>query len=196
MPTFTKFNAKDIDGRWFQFDHQHLGNSCTLASCKIAKEFYHNMPVGEEYLRGLSTLIEYGATNKGISPMARIVTNSHNWDLSGAGVAQTVGVMKAQPLPVHSARSMHPTIDVLRSATRNRPVLAGWLWQAGGGHFTVCVGPTKTDRDLFVILDPWYGLQYVSADEAVRGTLMYHPIDPASGNAAGAGRFAAAVVTS
>ena len=195
MPNFTKFNEKDIDGRWFQFDHQHLGNSCTLASCKIAKEFFHNRPTGEEYLRGLSTLIKKGKTNQEISPLAANVTQAHNWDIAGAGVNQTVGVMRAQPLPVPSAHSVTPTVDVLRSATRNRPVLAGWRWLTTGGHFTVCVGPTKSDRDLFVILDPWFGLQYVNADEAVRGTLFYRPIDPATGKAGTKAKFAAAITT-
>ena len=59
----------------------------------------------------------------------------------------------------------------------------------------MCVGPTKTDPNLFVILDPWYGIQYVNVDEAIGGTLMYTPIDPATGNASGTGRLAAAITT-
>jgi hypothetical protein len=195
VPTYSKFHLKDIDGRWFNFDHQQLGNSCTLASCKIAKEFYHNQPVSEEFLRGISTLVAFNATNQAISPLSQIVVNSHNWDLTGAGVEQTVKVLKVQPLPIANARAAAAGIGVLRNGTRNRPVLAGWLWQAGGGHFTVCVGPTRTDPNLLVILDPWYGIQYVNVDEAIGGTLMYAPIDPASGNAAGKGRLAAAITT-
>jgi hypothetical protein len=82
--------------------------------------------------------------------------------------------VQRQPLAIPGAHFAHG-INNLRSASRNRPAILDFNWDEGGGHFVVCVGPTKTDSSLFVILDPWGGLQYLSAEEAIGTTFYYQP---------------------
>jgi hypothetical protein len=189
MPNFSKFREKDIDGRWFEFDHQQMGNSCTLASAKIAKEFHSNQIISESALRGLATLFIFGSTNKGISSLEQIVTNSHNWETTPGWWEITLKVLKAQPLPIPN--SIYASTDLaarLRNASRNHPVLIGWSWAGGaGGHCTVCVGPTKADPDMFVILDPGFGLQYISRNDMVGNSFSYSPIDKTTGAVAATG---------
>ena len=103
---FDVFNDKDIDGRWFRFDHQQMGGSCTMASTKIAKEFFHNQRMGEEALRGLANLFEADLANTGVSSLSRKVARKHNWEWTGADQFLTLQVLKAQPLPIPSARLM------------------------------------------------------------------------------------------
>lgn len=176
MPQFGVFNTKDIDGRWFRFDRQQMGNSCTIASSKIAKEYSNNSVIGEDALRGIATLFDKGATHRGISPLEARVTAARNWETTPGNRDLTLKVLKAQPFAIPGARMMQASPDALRNASRNHPVLIGWSWNTGGGHCTVCVGATKADPDLVVILDPGYGLQYVNLDERVGSVFTYTPI--------------------
>jgi hypothetical protein len=187
MPSFGIFNEKDLDGRWFKFDHQQMGNSCTIASAKIAKEYCTGSVIGEEPLRGIATLFEKGATNRGISSLDPRVAAARNWETTAGYRELTLKVLKAQPVPLPNARLVTGTPDLLKNASRNHPVLIGWSWASGGGHCTVCVGGLKADPNLVVILDPGYGLQYVSLDERVGGSFTYTPINKTTGNAAGKG---------
>jgi hypothetical protein len=135
----------------------------------------------------LATLFEFGATNKGISPLGPRVAAARNWEATPGYKELTIKVLKAQPLPIPGARLTTASPDLLRSATRNRPVLIEWSWAGGGGHCTVCVAPTKADRDQVVILDPGYGLQYVSLDERIGNMFVYKPINKVTGAIADTG---------
>lgn len=188
MANFGIFNEKDIDGRWFKFAHQQMGNSCTIASIRMAKEYYTNTLIGEEALRGIATLFEKHAANKGISMFDPAVVAAHNWETTGGYAELTLKVLKAPPSPVLAAKIVSASPDQLRKATRNHPILIGWSWDKGGGHCTVCVGPTKTDKDLVVILDPGYGLQYVNLDDCIGNLLIYKPINKLTGKIANTGK--------
>lgn len=185
MPDFSKFRQKDADGRWFEFDHQQMGNSCGPASVKIIKQLANNVIVGEGALRGVGTIATHNAANMGISPLAADVTAAKNWELSPTGLKVALAMLKSEPSGVRDAQQAKGNYrDHLAKANRNHPILIGWLWSTGGGHFNVCVGPLKADPSLFVILDPALGIQYLSLDDAVGNTLYYKP-----GNAVG--RFTA-----
>ena len=188
MPNFGIFNEKDADNRWFRFDHQQMGNSCTMASAKIAKEYYTNTTIGEAALRGLATLYRANATNRGISALDDRVTDALNWETTPGYAALTLKVLKAQPGPIRTANRVSSSMKLLRKATRNHPVLIGWSWTTGAGHCTVCVGPLKADPDLLVILDPAFGLQYVNVQETVGNMFTYTPINKATGNIAKTGK--------
>jgi hypothetical protein len=185
MPNYSKFREKDIDGRWFEFDHQQMGNSCGPASVKNIKMLVNNCIVGESALRGIGTMHTFRAQNTGESPLSAATVGAKDWEFSPTGLDIALAMLKSQPASVsnaHQATSNYRAL--LQQASRNHPILIGWLWSAGGGHFNVCVGPTKTDPSLCVILDPALGLQYLSLDDAVGNTLYYRP-----GNAEG--RFTA-----
>lgn len=177
MPNYSRFNAKNIDGHWFKFDHQQMGNSCGPASAKIVKELYHNRTIGEGYLRGVGTLSTYNRMHDGISALSNIVVNSKNWELSPTNKNVMLDMLKSNPLGILGARqAMGDYVAHLRKARRNRPMVIGWLWSTGGGHFNVCVGPTRTDPNLCTILDPALGIQYLNLDDRVGKKLYYRPI--------------------
>lgn len=171
------FNLQDKDGRWFKFYAQQMGNSCTVASARIAKEYYTNSVIGEDALRGIATLFEYNSTNRGIPALRDDVTKAKDWDTSGGYEEITLKVLKSEPLPIPEARSVSATPDLLRTASRNHPVLIGWRWATGGGHVTVCVGSMSKFPDQVVILDPYFGLQYLSLGLAGASSFTYKPVD-------------------
>src|ERR1700743_655541 len=70
MPNYSKFREKDIDGRWFEFDHQQMGNSCGPASVKNIKMLVNNVIVGEGALRGIGTMHTFQVQNTGESPLS------------------------------------------------------------------------------------------------------------------------------
>ena len=75
-----------------------------------------------------------------------------------------------RPHPIVKARdgggkSRDALLAELRKCTQHKPCIVGWLWTGGGGHWTVCNGPTKDGSEL-VILDPWDGIQYIKNDLA------------------------------
>lgn len=180
MAGFGIFDAKDIDGRWWSFAQQQKGMSCGPTSVKIAKEMYHNKKIGEEVIRGLVGLQYSGRSNTGITLTQAARASEGRWRKRGAIEEMVLPAVKSQPLAIPQARFVHG-LQPLRSASRNRPAILGFNWDGGGGHFVVCVGPTKTDPSLFVILDPEGGLQYLSADDAVGNALYYNPSYGAKG---------------
>jgi len=177
MPGFGKFNVKDIDNRWFIFDQQQKGMSCGPTCVKIAKELYHNKVISEEAIRGSVTLQQNPyALNQGMSLVeaANDPVAEATWDFGGSGEKVILLALKAKPLSIPNA-SYKTGIKELRQATRTKPAIIGFGWSGGGGHFVVCVGPTKLDPSLFVILDPDGGLQYLSADDTIGNAFGYRP---------------------
>ena len=174
MAGFGIFNTKDIDGRWWSFTQQQKDMSCGPTSVKIAKELYHNQKIGEEVIRGLVGLQYSGRSNTGVSLLQAARASDGRWRLHGAIEDMVFPAVLREPLGIRGARFMHG-IQNLRTASRNRPAILGFNWEGGGGHFVVCVGPTKIDPSLFVILDPDGGLQYLSADDAVGNAFYYNP---------------------
>ncbi len=174
MAGFGIFNAKDIDGRWWSFTQQQKNMSCGPTCVRIAKELYHNKKIGEEVMRGLVGLQYSGQSNTGVTLVQAAQASDTRWQQQGAIEDMVLPAVKLPPLPIPQARFVHG-LQPLRSASRNRPAILGFNWVGGGGHFVVCVGPTKADISLFVILDPDGGLQYLSADDAVGNAFYYNP---------------------
>ena len=174
MPGFDIYNAKDIDGRHWTFSRQQKQMSCGPTSVKIAKELSHNRKIGEEVIRGSVGLQYSGKSHTGVSLIQAAKNSDQRWKLHGAIEHMILPAVRKQPLSIPKARFVQG-LEALRSASRNHPAILGFNWDGGGGHFVVCVGPTKIDPSLFVILDPDGGLQYLSADEAVGNTFYYSP---------------------
>ncbi len=160
--------AKDKDGRWHQYVLQERGNSCGPACvCILKRSFYRlaSNAVSEKYIRGLVALAETGKLYQGISPMSLQAVNAHDWKNAGANNGGLIDVLRSNPHPIVKARdgggkSRDALLTELRKCTQHKPCIVGWLWNGGGGHWTVCNGPTKDGTEL-VILDPWDGIQYV-----------------------------------
>jgi hypothetical protein len=170
--------AKDQDNHWYDFIRQQKGNSCVCATIVMTKRAIHNLPadrLSEEEIRGVMALEETGNLNKGISALSSAAQTHHDWDNVGTGEQQAVNVLKAKPYAVPTARILAGTagqglLDGIRQFTRKKPGLIGWLWTGGGGHFTMCVGPTA-DGARLVIIDPWNGINYV--DNTLTGFNRY-----------------------
>jgi hypothetical protein len=174
MAGFGVFNVKDIDGRWWSFAQQQRDMSCGPTSVRITKELYHNTKIGEEVMRGLVGMQYARSANTGVGLVDSAIASDTRWQLHGAIEDKVMPAVKSNPLAIPSARFVHG-IAHLRNASRNHPAILGFNWDGGGGHFVVCVGPTKTDPSLFVVLDPDGGLQYISADDAVGNSFFYNP---------------------
>lgn len=171
---FAIYNVKDLDGRHWTFTQQQRECSCGPTSVKTAKELYHNQKLGEEAIRGLVGLQYSGQSNTGTSLLQSALASDFRWQALGAIETMVLPAVQRQPLAIPGAHFTHG-VSNLRFASRNHPAILGFNWEGGGGHFVVCVGPTKTDSSLFVILDSWGGLQYLSAEEAVGTAFYYQP---------------------
>ena len=174
MPGFNVYNTKDIDDRHWSFAQQQKGMSCGPTSVKIAKELYHNQKIGEEVIRGSVGMQHAGSQNTGQSLLQAAQASEGRWQAIGSIESMVLPAVKHQPLAIPDAKFLKG-IAPLRRASRNHPAILGFNWQGGGGHFVVCVGPTRTDPSLFVILDPDGGLQYLSSDDAIGEAIMYNP---------------------
>ena len=169
---------KDRDGRWHNFVLQERGNSCGPACVAMVKRGVHRLAanqVSEQHIRGLVALADAGRLHEGVSALSSVARNAHDWVNVGSMNDGLIKVLHAQPHRVATARDaggMTPAalLEELRTCTPNKPAIVGWLWGAGGGHWTCCVGPTADGADL-VILDPWDGVQYV--DNSDPGFMSY-----------------------
>ncbi|NMJ42112.1 hypothetical protein GWK16_12730 [Roseomonas sp. JC162] len=163
---------KNRDGNWFEFVLQKRGNSCGPACVLIMKQLWNpaaRYQISEDVFRGLVALAERGRLNAGISAISRSAGGLHDWTRNGSEAAPLVQILKAQPSPITTARTVAgnaaAVLDALQKSSSKRPAIVGWWWgrrgeRSNGGHWTVCVGPTKDGRDL-TILDPWNGIQYI-----------------------------------
>ena len=166
-----KQRQKDVDGRWHEFVLQRKGNSCGPACVLMVKTAFHAMAksqLGEPEVRGTIALFEQGKIYRGISSLSQEAIDMHNWKNVGSDRGPLIQTLHAQPFPVPSARpvtNLSPAdmLAELRKCSRKTPAIVGWLWQGGGGHWTVCAGPTD-DNSKLIILDPWDGVQYVDND--------------------------------
>ncbi len=116
-------------------------------------------------MRGLIALAEQGRLHQGVSGLSDEARASHSWKDVGSNNPGLIEVLKSSPHPVPKARdgggkSHHALLDELRKCTPRNPCIIGWVWSGGGGHWTICAGPTK-DNTRLVLLDPWDGLEYL-----------------------------------
>jgi len=164
---------KDDDGNWHEFILQQKGNSCGPACVTMVKLAWHpgaKYDLREPEIRGLVALFESNKQHQGISSLSPQAVGLHKWKDVGSDRDPLVKTLKAKPFPVASARGVSnlapaAMLDELRKCSSKKPAIVGWLWQGGGGHWTVCVGPTR-DKSSLIILDPWDGIQYVQNDVA------------------------------
>jgi hypothetical protein len=181
MAGYGIFNEVDIDGRHWKFAQQQKGMSCGPTSVKIAKELFHNQSVGEEMIRGSVGMQYAGTANTGVSLAQAAQDSANRWDADGSIENKVLPAVKLSPLPIPKAHFAKGAAS-LRAATRNHPAILGFNWDGGGGHFVVCVGNTKKNPSLFVILDPDGGLQYLDANDAVGDVLKYKPTYGSTGD--------------
>ena len=162
--------SKDIDGNWHEFILQGKDNSCGPACVAIVKLAHHpnaKDQLREPEVRGIIAQFESGKQHQGISPLSSDI-NLHDWKNVGSNRQPLLDALKAKPFPVASARgvsnlSQEAMLIELGKCSPKKPAIIGWNWNGGGGHWTVCVGPSS-DKSKLVILDPWHGIQYVKND--------------------------------
>lgn len=174
MPGYGIFTGKDIDGRHFRFPQQQRGMSCGPTSVRITKQLYYNTEIAEEAMRGAVGLQHLGTANTGQSLASAAAATATDWAVAGTMERMVLPAVQHAPYAIMGAHFAHG-IAQLRNASRNHPAILGFNWERGGGHFVVCVGPTKLDPSLFVILDPDGGLQYLSSEDAVGTAFYYKP---------------------
>ena len=172
MPGHKIFNEKDDNGRWWKFNEQNRDCSCGPASVKIVKEYFHNTSIGEDAIRGLLGSIINPIEDRSL--LEADIDTCAIWDRDGTIENVVLSALHKNPYPITQAK-MVQGIDPLRKCSRNHPSILGFNWDGGGGHFVVCVGPVTAVSDRFVILDPWFGLQYLEWTPAHGDELIYTP---------------------
>lgn len=163
--------VKDIDGRWHDYVLQERGNSCGPACVAIVKRGFHNLAsnqISEEQIRGAVALAEGHKLNTDVSTIGAEAIAEHDWINVGSNNGGLIEVLKKSPAQVPNARdgggmSADAFLEKLRECTPRKPAIIGWNWKGGGGHWTVCAGPTKDGTQL-LILDPWTGIEYIPND--------------------------------
>jgi hypothetical protein len=164
--------TKDKDGHWHEYILQQRGNSCGPACVTMIKTIFHpiaKMQLREPQVRGNIALFEQNKQHTGVSSVSTEAISMHNWKDVGSNRGPLISELRTQPFPVPSARPVSNLAPAkmlveLRKCSSKNPAIVGWLWNGGGGHWTVCVGPTK-DKSELIILDPWDGVQYVSNND-------------------------------
>lgn len=191
------YQTKDRDGKFHNYIMQKKGNSCGCACVKILKTawFPGARDMSEDVIQNQIALKESGAENTGQSLFDNLTTAAHNWETTPDNPAAFEYALKCSPFAIKSAQVSSRTYDEffkkLQAATPNKPAMAGWLWASGGGHMTVCKGPTG-DGNHLIILDPWNGIQYVPNDKV--GFRTYQPVDE-SGSVTGNGTIGDVIST-
>lgn len=171
--------AKDEDGGWHNYVLQGKGNSCGPACVLIVKTAWHPMAkdkLSETEVRGVMALAEHGQKNTGVSAIGPEAIGMHAWQNVGSVREVVLAGLKSNPYPVPSARAVTnlpdaQMLDELRKCTPKKPGIVGVNWNSGGGHWVVCIGPTKAN-DKLIILDPWEGIQYLTNDVATYKNYM------------------------
>lgn len=171
MPKFIK--ETDIDGNWHELAHQQEVSSCGPACVKIVKEHVGNKPIGEDYLRGLVTIFEKNQAHQGISALD---AKGHDWATDGSYLAHLLEVIKANPVGVPGARiEKWPFRPHLEKTNPRHPAIIQVAW-AKNAHWIVVLGPSRTAKDKFIVLDPFYGVQQISwTGDPVRYTWVPDP---------------------
>jgi len=157
---------KDVDSRWYRFELQRRGNSCGPTCIRIIlSQYTHLQKRTERQIRDDVGLLERGVAHQGITK------SNHDWHNVGSLVDNLVLVLISYG--VKDARKLwgnpHRVREELKKTSKNNPAIVGWWWGAWGdtthgGHWTVCVGPTRAGNKL-VILDPWNGVQYIDTNQ-------------------------------
>jgi len=160
--------CKDDDNHWHEMILQQKGNSCGPACVLIVKMAWHpnaKDKLREPQVRGIVALYEFGKAHQGVSSIGPEAVGLHNWKNAGSNREPLIKTLHSQPFAVPSAKAVSglapaAMLEELRKCTPKTPAIVGWIWSAGGGHWTVCAGPTK-DASRLIILDPWEGVQYI-----------------------------------
>ncbi|HDS9358784.1 TPA: hypothetical protein QH850_001300 [Enterobacter chengduensis] len=181
--------GKDITGKWRPIVKQERGYSCGPACVKMISYLVNNIELGEDFTRasiikaegnldtslGLGGVVVEGARDfnrmgtwnicEGIDalrPLIRyeIYTNGGLMGLGGIGKIKS------------SARD----INVLSRTTIKKPAIINVNWRDGGAHWIVIAG--RLNDTNFLVLDPWYGVQYVRVNP-IGGFFNYTPRDNA-----------------
>ncbi len=163
---------KDEDGRWYEVPVQSKENSCGPTCIRIVIKLVNNKDVSEEYLRELVEFVEEGGGYSGSLGTTGVLIGggAHNWDPGGGGTWLIPGALGSVRPAIKATLVTNP--NVLLTTAQKKPAIAVVAWTAGGLHYIVVAGKNSAGNKL-VILDPFYGLQYVS----VAGSTManYEP---------------------
>lgn len=162
-----KKHRETKDGKSYEFILQERGNSCGPACVLIAKQLVHpekRDQIREGQIRGLMAQAKAGTLHTGQSSIGDEARVLQNWQITRSNCISTIKILKGEPGRIDSAKMASADRDTLfkqlNKCTKMKPAIIGWHWNVGG-HFTVCVGPTRDGSEL-IILDPWTGVETVS----------------------------------
>jgi len=198
-----KYTVTDIDGCRYTYQKQERTNSCGVVCAMIVKELHQKgkpIQFPEVYFRNVAfraiepTNFDSQTTDDGIPASPEDLErndlwylndengnpNQSKWDNSGLSYLNLLSLLKARPYPITLARqrtSKYCYKTYLELTTRAQPTIIGFVIKDGQGHYghyVVCLGPTKTNRDLCVILDPASGLGYLDLSKVNGSKLGYY----------------------
>jgi hypothetical protein len=166
-------NARDADGRWFNYPIQSKDNSCGPCSVRIIVKLMKNEDIGEDYLRQVIEEAEEGSAYTGGLGKGGEVSSTgvHDWSPSGGGTWLVPNALEA--LKIRGITGKDPS--VLINTSKHRPGIGVVAWLGGGLHYVVVIGPLKTKANTLAVLDPWYGMQEVGHNGLVLN--QYKPIE-------------------
>lgn len=162
----------DVDGHHYDLIVQNKENSCGPASIRTVIKLVKNEDVAEDYLRELVEIAEEGGAYGGSLGQGGVILTggAHDWDPSGGGTWLVPAALSAAKIPCTQGTS----VATLLRTTNKKPAIAVVAWTGGGLHYVVVAGKTKQTPSKLVILDPYYGLQYVGFAAAPE---TYRPVD-------------------
>jgi len=182
------YRNKDKDGRWHQFPLQGSQNSCGPSCVVMVKNLCDPAQantVKETELKGLMALARDNQLHSGQSSLDNKTQAAYDWDQRGANRDLLLAALRAAPVPLPSSTAVNEPdrdkmLERLRKCSIKNPAIVGWRRQDSAtgkivGHWTVCIGPTKT-KDELILLDPIAGIRYVANKPEKFYT--YRPYDP------------------
>ncbi|HTQ06469.1 MAG TPA: hypothetical protein VMI54_21565 [Polyangiaceae bacterium] len=175
-PALLKLGAKmpytDVDGGKYTIPIQTEENSCGPCSVRLVLKLVNNEDVGEDALRAAVEFAEEGGAYTGTLGQGGVVGASghHDWSPSGKGTWFVPTVLKGSGVECKQGTDL----DAIFQSTKKKPAIAVVAWNGGGLHYVVVVGKTKAN-DKFIVLDPFYGLQYVGFSGSTLSD--YKPVD-------------------
>lgn len=172
-----KNRHKDEDGNWYEIPVQTKENSCGPCSIRIVVKLVHNHDADEAYLRELVEVAEEGGAYGGTLGQGGVLVTggAHDWSPSGGGTWLVPAALASVRPAMQCSQGTDP--KVLLSTTKKKPAIGVVAWTAGGLHYVVAAGKNASGTKL-IVLDPFYGLQYVPIQGGTLGN--YEPKDPAT----------------
>lgn len=187
--------GRDITGKWRPIVKQERNSSCGPACVKLISYLVNNIELGESYTRA-SIIKGEGHLDTSLGSGGVVVEGARDFNPAGTwhiceGIDALRPLIRYETYTNGGLIGLGTTgkinshawdINALFRATIKKPAITDVNWVVGGAHWIVIAGPL--DANHILVLDPWYGVQYVDVDVVTHSLLNYIPKD-AHGNGLG-----------